>query len=457
MKKRYLIALIISIAILTLTYKFWLISKAPTRINFDFYIFVIIAIISYLGGLKLTDYLADFKDIRHQSRIEIIFLTVFFILLFIPMSHLNKADKSYRENRALAEYKPLFMKNCKINFDYGKNFNNYFNDRFFGRNYLINLCILNKSILSSDYYVAGNTYLNKKNNYMFTYNIFEGNDNWNIPDKEEIRKYKYTLNKLNNYFENTNKNWYILVIPTREKALPKYQNEKLINFSKLKYKFIHALPEMREYNNIIYPINDILKYDGNEILYYKTDHHYTDLGAEFFAKRFFDNLNKKYPSIKEYPISIYSTDKHPHGTWGDAPFNGSLYNRLNLNNEKIFDVEYKFIELGDNIKIYKDDKIYKIVYKNRNNVNPQKIYLIGDSFVHSMGKVMALSFKDVIVRRDNIKKHELFFDVLKDDIEKENPDIVLFVYTSPHMNRFLKTFFIKNSPINNKTQNQGVN
>ena len=77
--------------------------NVKSSIKFDFKLFVIILILTFLLSYKLSDYVADFKSVKEKSRIEILFLTIFFIFLFIPMSNINQGDISKNENRTLAK------------------------------------------------------------------------------------------------------------------------------------------------------------------------------------------------------------------------------------------------------------------------------------------------------------------------------------------------------------------
>lgn len=99
-------------------------------IKFEFELFVIITVISFLVLWKIVNYISNFKTIKQASRLDIIFLTLFFIILFIPMSHISKKDISTQENRTLTKWSGLITPNGEINFEFGKNFNEWYNDRF---------------------------------------------------------------------------------------------------------------------------------------------------------------------------------------------------------------------------------------------------------------------------------------------------------------------------------------
>ena len=94
MRKRTFLSIFLTVLFILLSNKFWLIFKTKTSAHFEFEIFTIILVLSFLFFYKITDYIADFKTIREKSRIDIIFLTIFFVFLFIPMSHVNQDEKS---------------------------------------------------------------------------------------------------------------------------------------------------------------------------------------------------------------------------------------------------------------------------------------------------------------------------------------------------------------------------
>ena len=163
MKKRYLIAGIFTGLIIQLTHHVWL--GAHSDKHFDLFILLIILICSFLLGVKITSYLADFKNIKEKSRIEIVFLGIFFILAIIPALYINKDEKSKSENRILATYKPL-IENNRINTTYGKDFENFFNDRFNCRHTIISNYHFIKAVFSIQHYETDTLIYSKKHNLL---------------------------------------------------------------------------------------------------------------------------------------------------------------------------------------------------------------------------------------------------------------------------------------------------
>ena len=416
--------------------------NARTAIKFDFKVFVIILILTYLLAYKLSNYVADFKTVKGKSRIEIIFLTIFFVFLFIPMSNISQENISKQENRTLAKYKPFINQDGEINYDYGKNFNEWFNDRFYLRKNLVDIYnkVFNKYIRYNEH--EGLTYLNKNNNFIFTDNIWNSNNLWIEPNQQDYKQYLSTYKQLYEYAQKQHLALYIVAVPTKEKALIKYQDCHIKSYENETERVSYIQKYLKEYSSeyeIVYPLEDLT---NNYYAYYKTDHHYTDYGASLVAKALFKSMQKDTKDLIYYDKFKYNYDKFPHGTWDDNPFEGSLYNRLSLTDKKIFDVDYKYFDLTNtDIKINSDDESVKKTYTNKNAPNNQKLYIIGDSFSHSLGKCLAYSFKQVVLRRDNMGYHKLFAKELLEDVEREKPSILVFVYVSPHIDRFLKTFY----------------
>ena len=175
-KKRTLIAVILTVLALVITNNFWFTAKAHADVAFEFELFVIILVLSYLSSYKLADYVANFSSIKHKSRIEILFLTIFFVLLFLPAIKIDKSEISIKENRALQKWQPLVKEDGKFNYDFGRNFEAWFNDRFFLRDGFIKLSTVfkfkNKKVLQGKedwlFFAKENTISNYQNNNTFT-------------------------------------------------------------------------------------------------------------------------------------------------------------------------------------------------------------------------------------------------------------------------------------------------
>ena len=99
-------------------------------IQFEPELLLIIIILSFAVSFTLINYLKNINNQNNNSKIDIIFLTVFFIFLLIPISYINNEEISYAENRSLAKFYPIYTKQEGVNFNFGKQFDNWYNDRF---------------------------------------------------------------------------------------------------------------------------------------------------------------------------------------------------------------------------------------------------------------------------------------------------------------------------------------
>ena len=110
--------------------------KLKKATEFDFEVFIILLTLSFLLTYKAVQYVSLFKIRDNHSRIDIVFVVCFFIVLFIPMLNITEDAFSIKENRMLTKYEHLII-DGKLNNHYGKNFENWFNDRFYQRRFFI--------------------------------------------------------------------------------------------------------------------------------------------------------------------------------------------------------------------------------------------------------------------------------------------------------------------------------
>lgn len=136
--------------------------------KYDVLLLITLFTLFFLLYFKILAWLMKLKWVQNKSRIDIVFLTVFFILLFLPMLHISDAEKSEQENRMLAKYTPLIDYWGGCNLKYGKNFDAWFSDRFWGRDELVKV-----------YYK-----IKKINKYIITAKASKLKNDWYFNDNE---------------------------------------------------------------------------------------------------------------------------------------------------------------------------------------------------------------------------------------------------------------------------------
>lgn len=403
--------------------------KVRTSIKFDFKVFIIILVLTYLLAYKLTNYIADFKTVLRKSRIDIIFLTVFFVFLFIPMSRINHDEISQVENRTLAKWYPLIKENNEINFDFGKNFNEWFSDRFAYRINFIELNRLIKLKLITNIYSESPRYFNKKNHWAF-------NSEWtaNYVTKDfDFSEYLNQIIKLKNFCNKNNIKLYILIAPPTsevyEEEFKATTNIKAIN--NIGEDFSNYA-KMRNFNIIVSPLNE-LKSAKTEFPYTKGDVHWNEYGGYIAYQKLMKRIKCDFPNLKILKDSDFNISKTVYSKtdYNNYPSNGNIYRELNIS-DKYLDTEYNHYQYKKTENINRilldmpDEKAFNIASNN-----PQTIYIIGNSYEECLADFLIPSFKSTVKRRYNTKGNgKLQISRFRKDIIANKPDILVVVLLS---------------------------
>lgn len=385
--------------------------RIRASIRFNFEIFIIILVLSFLLIYKASDYLADFSVVKHKSRIDIIFLLIFFSFLFVPMSYINQEEISQQENRRLATWKPFIKKNGEINFNFGKDYEKWFNDRFNLRCVLISNHSYIKISLNK-MYVTPKAIYDKKYKLLYTSNFYGIKQK--IPN-ENLSKMVNNINDLNDYCNKHNIKLYLLFVPRKSIFCEhsKYSNKWD------KYDYAEDLiREIVKENKvkIIYPKNEMLKANKRTPMYFKTDHHWTKTGALIGYSMLLDEIITDFPKvkkIKESELNKYYNNKVSEH-W-DKKFNNGQTTYLIKFPPKLtpqllgtqyiyYDNPYKkdlknrtLKEAGytNCIDGKEDDYFY---YPYAENI---KVLIIGNSFARNLVEFLPYSFRQVVRFKDN--------------------------------------------------------
>ena len=395
--------------------------------------------LTYLLAYKLTDYVADYKSVECKSRIEIIFLTIFFVFLFIPITHINQAEISKQENRTLAKWQPLIKENNEINFEFGKNFNEWFNDRFILRDSIIQLYRLIGLKLAYKIYKFNEIYYNKKTMWAF-------NPDWINPNDitPEMPKILENIQKLYVFCNKNHIHLYIVTAPVKEEVYAEetYPFKLKTNNGQI---FTNQLNESIS-DIAMFPISELKHASKNDYTYPKSDPHWGEFGGYIAANEFLKFIQKDYPSIKllEEKDFIISRKTLPLITdWEDSyqyipNDSGYYYRTLGLKNNQPY-LCYKF---KDEKSIVVQNYDYNLMIKDTyfpQAKNPQKIFIIGTSYSENFYRFIKYSFRYTFKRKVNNlgeKDTSMKFSRWQNDILKEKPDILVLVVQSKDLQRY---------------------
>ena len=396
------------------------------RRHFDIYMFVILATLSFLLSYKVVKYLSTFKIEQHHSRIDIVFLSVFFVLLFLPMSDISKAEKSEQENRILAS-RPSFSQFFDKSGNYGKAFEQWFNDHFFGRKNLIEL----------------NTKLQRLNQYYSYAGAQKISDDWSVIQSDvtsqhfslpELFAIKRSIENYNNFCHKNGIKCYIEIVPKKGEFLKDSSLKKAIDtdHSSVIYKYLNK----NNITNVVYPLDALSKHNQTDLVYFKTDHHWTEWGAYWGYQDLMQRIKQDFPRlvpVTEQDYDIFYDNRVR--AEGDRSFwYGSACKLLKLDEKTCpLNTPYRYYK-------HKDEKSLKmewdLKYNNKDFYYPhaknkEKVVIIGNSFTENFSSFLAYTFPRIKKFRSNNQ----FEDSLKisrweKDILAFKPDIMLIVINS---------------------------
>ena len=290
-KKKTVLAVLITALFLFLTKSFFM------RPDFDWKVFVILSVLGFLFFYKMTQYLEVFKIRDKNSRIDIVFVCIFFILLFIPTLKIDTSEYSFKENRKLNVWPTLFNGN-KINTLYGREFEEALNDRFLGRRILIRrfnhfkykMCFSNET---------ERAYMGK-DNWLFT-KLYDSPDrirNTTLYTAEELNKIQQNLERFNSWATQNGVQVYVQLNPDKESIYP----EMLPKFKKVNSisKREQLEQNLRDFGNVHFAFSytDLMDAKKDGLIFCKAGTHETRFGKMIMYHNLISKMSEQFPKLK---------------------------------------------------------------------------------------------------------------------------------------------------------------
>lgn len=397
------------------------------------YILFSVFVILLLIIRRIIHYVTEFRY-SQNSRIDIVMLAVFFIILFIPMSYVSDAEKSEQENRMLAQ-KPQLLINGDGNNKFGEQFNNWFNDRFLGREQLISLYSTLKFHINRIYINGGAIYLSN-NNWMF------GSTGISTPREKYQKEIITQLNKIYEFCLENGIKFYLMLVPAKSaiyreicKENYKYNDASL----KVYNEFIKALSKKVRFP-IIYPYEELRKAKNEDFVFFKQSHHWTDWGAYNGYVPLMNAIKRDFPDIKIVTLGDYTkfTDKLIRDDW-NRKFNTGHTTRL----LKIDEDYAKKHLLKDNYIYYDHKNADNIIFRRgkytknfeQKDGGKYRVFLIGNSQNEDLLQFLPYSAQNLMYLRINlgqVAKEEQFkiMKYYRKEILDFKPDILVLTVSA---------------------------
>lgn len=245
------------------------------------------------------------------------------------MTNFSDADRSLQENRALADYKPIWQ-DGKFNHKYNLDFEKWFNDRFFGREYLLSIYYKIKYALAP---LAGNRkVLVGKDGWLF-YKMGESLDNFAnrlILSPEKMQQGLLYLKAIDAWCRKNDKEFYYVIVPDKNIVYGEYyrfiKKEHKGNYGTA-FQFYNYI---KENSNIkaIYLYDALMENKDKGLLFYKQDTHWSHLGAYYGYKYLMNLMNIP---IKSFEFEEKTFEGNLHRMLGPSILQDtSLYKTLKI-------------------------------------------------------------------------------------------------------------------------------
>ncbi|KSV57624.1 DHHW family protein [Acetivibrio ethanolgignens] len=228
-------------------------------------------------------------------------ITFLVILFLIPVLHVSGKDKDFSEleNRTLAQ-SPSFNKEAVLDGSFGKEVECYMADQFPFRNQFLSVKLAAELIMGKT--ESNGVFLGKEGQLL---------QNFENPDLKLLEKNAGYMNALGKEV----KTWFLLA-PT---ATSIYKERlPLLASTYSEEQYINMTEELLSKDISFVDVQPILEEHKDEYIYYKTDHHWTTLGAFYAYERLCDKMGLEPKKLSDF------TREQIEG------FYGSLYSAGNV-------------------------------------------------------------------------------------------------------------------------------
>ena len=354
-------------------------------------------------------------------------MTLVFLVILIVIVTLNTTKKDIKfsesENRILAQ-KPKFSIERLLEGRYTKKYEKYKVDQFVDRDGWMKL----KS--SVDLALGKNE----------SNGIYKGSDDYliesfEVPDSEIVNRNIKAINNFNEKHKDIKE--YMLIAPNAvsilSEKLPPYApvvSQKLVmdNFAKTLNKGI----------NYIDIYNTLDKHD-KEYIYYKTDHHWTTLGAYYSfleaAKAMDLEVKKDYYNVERVSNDFYGTLYSKSGYEVKTPDYIDVYLPKDENDEYVVNYveeQKKSASFYDSDKLETKDKYgvflggnHPVVKIRTTSKEDRKLLIFKDSYANSFVPFLTQYFSDIIM-----VDPRYYYDDIEKLIEEEGISDILYLYNA---------------------------
>lgn len=353
------------------------------------------------------------------------------IIAILTIVDLAGSDRTYSEteNRVLAE-RPEFTKEALLEGDYTADYEEYITDQFVGR----------------DKWVSAKTYFEVMTGRTLVNGVYMAEDDYMIQQHREQDFSQELIQERLGKLHKLVKKWdaQVMLVPTADNIL----SEKLPAYAPYfdQKAFIDTVREQIGDEYLI-DVYDILEEHDDEYIYYKTDHHWTSLGAYYGYQAWAAHMDES-----TYPYN-------PEGMEGvTAQFRGTLHSKTNLGGAMdtisyfpeteqqpvslVYDMsvrsksyyEEKYLDTKNQYGFFLDDN-HGIIEIDTGYESGGTLFVIKDSYANCMIPLLAPHYETIYVL--DLRYYNAKLDTIMNMYKPEGGMDVLILYNCVH---FLEDF-----------------
>ena len=266
---------------------------------------------------------------------KIFFLSLFLILLVFPVCFHSKEKISLRENRTLARFPSLTAENG-LNFKFGKEFEEWFDDHFFKREQIIDLRFLirhkiNGIVENDQAFIGDNGWIFEKEGTVNTQSLEYQRKN--IENDADI------LKRFDDKFKDKVIPVYLVLVPDRLRIYQKYWENHYTPKPALNYEN-EITKALADHGNIkiITFFDEFMHSPEKDSLYYKDDFHLTYKARHRIQRELYDHfLKTELKDLTVSPVKHELKSRIRRNT-----FFSSLFGEKGYQDEEALLIDYQF-------------------------------------------------------------------------------------------------------------------
>lgn len=340
---------------------------------------------------------------KRQNKILIVILCAFITIGFVATLLTPSRAFSPMENRTLAQMPELTAKSF-FSGKFMSDFEKYLTDQFFARDVWVGMK-----------YYCERALLKQENNGIY----ISGDRLFMRFDAPEDKRVTANLNAVEQLSQTTGVPVLFSLIPTSAyiyadqlpKYAPTYNQQELLDKAAL-------LPQY-------FDLSQTLLGARGEDIYYRTDHHWTSLGAYTAYRMIAQQLGYEPLALPENGVAVpdfYGTLFSQGGVRGIAPDEITYYPMDNLSlyadGEDRPLYELKFAEEKDKYSLFLGGNWSTAVIRNENVKNGEKLVIVRDSFTNALAPLLAQHVSELHLVDPRYYKLPLAQYVQENDIDR---------------------------------------